>query len=167
MVKRLKRAARRAPRVVRRVAFEVKFKRRDDLHDEAMDRCRQFFIGLQQTGRDWLSLGTTKTGLVYWLKGNPPQGHERYGSDCKQAFRSLLVAECPQMAPIGSCERGRAVPLCPGRSDVDLFRDGESVIDLNAEIAHRALDLLVAQQKLDRPQIASATIYECRFGSAQ
>jgi hypothetical protein len=57
-------------------AFEVKFKRRDDLHDKAMDRCRQFFIGLQQSGRDWLSLGTTKTGLVYRLKGNPPQSHE-------------------------------------------------------------------------------------------
>ena len=41
---------------------------------------------------------------------------------------------------------GRAVPLCPGRSDVDLFRDGESVVDLNPQIAHGALDLLVAQQ---------------------
>ena len=57
-------------------AFEVKFKRRDELHDKAMDRCRQFFIALQQSGRDWLSLGTTKTGLVYRLKGNPPQAHE-------------------------------------------------------------------------------------------
>jgi hypothetical protein len=57
-------------------AFEVKFKRRDELHEKAMDRCRQFFIVLQQSGRDWLSLGTTKTGLVYQLKGNPPQSHE-------------------------------------------------------------------------------------------
>jgi hypothetical protein len=57
-------------------AFEVKLKRRDELHEKAMDRCRQFFIALQQSGRDWLSLGTTKTGLVYRLKGNPPQAHE-------------------------------------------------------------------------------------------
>lgn len=57
-------------------AFEVKFKRRDELHEKAMDRCRRFFIALQQSGRDWLSLGTTKTGLVYRLKGNPPQSHE-------------------------------------------------------------------------------------------
>jgi hypothetical protein len=57
-------------------AFEAKFKRRDELHEKAMDRCRQFFIELQQSGRDWLSLGTTKTGLVYRLKGNPPQSHE-------------------------------------------------------------------------------------------
>ena len=57
-------------------AFEVKFKRKDELHEKAMERCRQFFIALQQSGRDWLSLGTTKTGLVYRLKGNPPQAHE-------------------------------------------------------------------------------------------
>jgi len=48
-------------------AFQAKFKRRDELHEKAMDRCRQFFITLQQAGRDWLYLGTTKTGLVYRL----------------------------------------------------------------------------------------------------
>jgi hypothetical protein len=42
----------------------------------AMDRARNFFIKLQQSERDWLSLGTTKTGLVYRLEGNPPQAHE-------------------------------------------------------------------------------------------
>jgi hypothetical protein len=57
-------------------AFQAKFKRRDELHQKAMDRCRKFFVALQQSGRDWLSLGTTKTGLVYRLKGNPPQSHE-------------------------------------------------------------------------------------------
>jgi hypothetical protein len=57
-------------------AFQAKFKRRDDLHAKAMERCRQFFVTLQQFGRDWLALGTTKTGLVYRLKGNPPQSHE-------------------------------------------------------------------------------------------
>jgi hypothetical protein len=57
-------------------AFQAKFQRRDELHEKAMDRCRQFFVALQQSGRDWLSLGTTKTGLVYRLKGNPPQSHE-------------------------------------------------------------------------------------------
>ena len=57
-------------------AFEAKFKRADELHEKAMDRGRQFFIALQQSGHDWLSLGTTKTGLVYRLKGNPPQAHE-------------------------------------------------------------------------------------------
>jgi hypothetical protein len=57
-------------------AFQAKFKRRDELHEKAMNRCQQFFIQLQQSGLDWLFLGTTKTGLVYQLKGNPPQAHE-------------------------------------------------------------------------------------------
>jgi hypothetical protein len=57
-------------------AFQCKFKRRDDLHEKAIERVKQFFITLQQSGKDWLSLGTTKTGLVYRLKGNPPTAHE-------------------------------------------------------------------------------------------
>jgi len=57
-------------------AFQARFKRRDEVHDKAMDRCKRFFVELQQAGRDWLLLGATKTGLVYRLKGNPPQAHE-------------------------------------------------------------------------------------------
>ncbi|MFK8250095.1 hypothetical protein [Ancylobacter terrae] len=57
-------------------AFQAKFERANQLHDKARERCKAFFIELQQAGRDWLSLGTTKTGLVYRLKGNPPQAHE-------------------------------------------------------------------------------------------
>jgi hypothetical protein len=57
-------------------AFQAKFKRRDDVHDKVINRCRRFFIALQQSAYDWLFLGTTKTGLVYRLKGNPPQSHE-------------------------------------------------------------------------------------------
>jgi hypothetical protein len=57
-------------------AFQVKFKTRDELHDKALDRVKRFFVALQQNGRDYVSLGTTKTGIVYQLKGNPPQAHE-------------------------------------------------------------------------------------------
>ena len=57
-------------------AFQVKAKRRDDVHEKTLDRIKEFFVALQQAGHDWLSLGTTKTGLVYRLKGNPPQAHE-------------------------------------------------------------------------------------------
>jgi hypothetical protein len=57
-------------------AFECKFKRFDDLHEKALERVRRFFILLQETANDWISLGTTKTGIVYCLKGNPPQSHE-------------------------------------------------------------------------------------------
>jgi hypothetical protein len=57
-------------------AFQAKFKRRDEVHEKVIHRCQQFFIALQQSSYDWLFLGTTKTGLVYRLKGNPPQSHE-------------------------------------------------------------------------------------------
>lgn len=57
-------------------AFEVKFKRRDALHQKAMDRARGFFVALQKASSDWLLPGVTKTGLVYQLRGNPPQSHE-------------------------------------------------------------------------------------------
>lgn len=57
-------------------AFQVKFKRREDVHDKARERCAKFFIRLQQIGAAWIYLGATKTGMVYRLKGNPPQAHE-------------------------------------------------------------------------------------------
>jgi hypothetical protein len=57
-------------------SFECKFKRRNELHEKALERCKEFFVSLQHIARDWISLGTTKTGIVYRLKGNPPQSHE-------------------------------------------------------------------------------------------
>jgi hypothetical protein len=57
-------------------AFQVKFDRREDVHEKAKKRCEQFYISLQQEVKDWISLGTTKTGMVYRLKGNAPQNHE-------------------------------------------------------------------------------------------
>jgi hypothetical protein len=57
-------------------SFQTRFQRRDELHEKAISRCREFFALLQLVGRDWLLLGTTKTGIVYRLKGNPPQSHE-------------------------------------------------------------------------------------------
>jgi hypothetical protein len=41
---------------------------------------------------------------------------------------------------------GRAFPLCPGSSDINLFRYCQRVIDLDAEIADRALNLGVPEQ---------------------
>ena len=39
--------------------------------------------------------------------------------------------------PLDLCEASR----CPGTSDIDLFSYGESIVDLDAKIAHGALDL--------------------------
>lgn len=57
-------------------AFQLKFRRRSDITDEALARGEAFFLALQQEARDWIKLGATKTGVVYRLKGNPPNAHE-------------------------------------------------------------------------------------------
>lgn len=57
-------------------AFECKFKRGDDLHEKTLEKVKRFFVLLQDIAGDWISLGTTKTGIVYRLKGNPPRSHE-------------------------------------------------------------------------------------------
>jgi hypothetical protein len=57
-------------------SFQCKFQRRQDAGAKAMLKCEEFFKSLQHEAQDWVSLGTTKTGAVYRLKGNPPQSHE-------------------------------------------------------------------------------------------
>jgi hypothetical protein len=57
-------------------AFQIKFRRREELNDRAMRRAEAFFLALQDEARDWIALGATKTGVVYRLKGNPPKAHE-------------------------------------------------------------------------------------------
>ena len=57
-------------------AFQVKFKTHDELHRKAVARVQRFFVALQESGRKHVLLGATKTGIVYNLKGNPPQAHE-------------------------------------------------------------------------------------------
>jgi hypothetical protein len=57
-------------------AFQAKFDRKDELHPKVQRRCEEFFVTLQNIAHDWVSVGTTKTGVVYRLKGNPPQSHE-------------------------------------------------------------------------------------------
>jgi hypothetical protein len=57
-------------------AFQVRFERKEDVHHKAREIAEQFFISLQRDVEDWISLGTTKTGMVYRMKGNAPQRHE-------------------------------------------------------------------------------------------
>jgi hypothetical protein len=45
-----------------------------------------------------------------------------------------------------------------GCSDFDLLRYGQSVVYIDAQISHRALDLRVSKQKLNCAQIAGAAI---------
>jgi hypothetical protein len=57
-------------------AYQARFERSDDVNEIVKRRVEELFIKLQLVADGWLMLGTTKTGLVYRLKGNPPQGHE-------------------------------------------------------------------------------------------
>src|SRR6266540_2793511 len=72
-----------------------------------------------------------------------------------------------RLAHSGGCRSGRACPLRPGTSDVNLFRYCKRVINLDAEISNRTLDLGVTEQELDRPQVAGAPIDQRRLGPPQ
>jgi hypothetical protein len=59
-------------------------------------------------------------------------------------IRRLLARFCRERT-------GRACLLCPGISDVDLFRYREGIIHLNAKVSDGAFDLGVAEQELHSP----------------
>src|SRR3954464_9646532 len=69
----------------------------------------------------------------------------------------------PFVARTSTQQVGRACPLCPGTSGVNLLRYRERVINLNAQISDGALDLCVAGQELDGPKIACAPIDQRRL----
>jgi hypothetical protein len=62
--------------IVGEYSFQVKFDRREDVPGRSEKLVRQFFITLQHDIKEWISLGTTKTGLVYRLKGLAVDRHE-------------------------------------------------------------------------------------------
>jgi hypothetical protein len=47
---------------------------------------------------------------------------------------------------------------CDCRSNIDLLRDLDRIVDLYAKIPHRALDLGVTEQELDSPEIAGSPV---------
>ena len=71
------------------------------------------------------------------------------------------------MAQTGGERAGRACPLCPGNSDINLFRYCEGIIGFDAEISDRAFDLCMSEQKLDGPEIASPPIDQGSFFASQ
>src|SRR3984957_10674400 len=70
-------------------------------------------------------------------------------------------------AQTGGKRTGRGCPLCPGISDINLFRYCQGVIDLNAEISDRAFDLGAPEQELDSPQVARPPIDQGSFCASQ
>ncbi len=57
-------------------AFQLRFADPAELVDRTLAACEDLFLELQELAADWLELATTKTGLLYRLRGNPPQSHE-------------------------------------------------------------------------------------------
>jgi hypothetical protein len=86
-----------------------------------------------------------------------PKPDDRFGSKAGMVDRRADVRCYPDSGPnpaepIGlvraeSClvEMGRACLLCPLTLDINLFRYGKGVIDLDAEITHGALDFRVPE----------------------
>jgi hypothetical protein len=62
---------------------------------------------------------------------------------------------------------GRECPLCPGTSDVDLFRYRDGIIHLDAKISDRAFDPGVTEQKLYGAQVAGSPIDQRRLRAPQ
>ena len=63
----------------------------------------------------------------------------------------LITTKMTLMARFCRERTGRACLLCPGISDVDLFRYREGIIHLNAKVSDGAFDLGVAEQELHSP----------------
>lgn len=57
-------------------SYQMRIERHAEMSAKAIQRSNDFFCALQLAAQDWVSLGTTKTGAVYRLKGVPPQSHE-------------------------------------------------------------------------------------------
>jgi hypothetical protein len=60
---------------------------------------------------------------------------------------------------------GRACPLCPGISDINLFRYCQGIF--NSEISNRAFNLGMPEQELDSPEIACPSINQGRLCASQ
>ena len=57
-------------------AFQIRFRDRNLLALDAMQRAERFFLALQYAAKDWITLNATKTGVVYRFLGNAPTAHE-------------------------------------------------------------------------------------------
>jgi hypothetical protein len=57
-------------------AYQFRFKDRAQLSPDALRRTEAFFISLQYSAEEYISLDATKTATVYRLLGNPPTSHE-------------------------------------------------------------------------------------------
>ena len=64
-------------------------------------------------------------------------------------------------------QSGRACPLSPGTSDVNLFRYCQGVINFDAQVSDRAFDLGMSKQKLNRPEVSGPPVDQGSFRASQ
>lgn len=57
-------------------AFQCRFEKKNDLHKSALKRAEDFYKTLQADAYEWVSLGTTKTAIVYNLGGSRSTNRE-------------------------------------------------------------------------------------------
>ena len=62
---------------------------------------------------------------------------------------------------------GQSVSALPRVSDVNLFRDRESVVDLYSQIPHCTFDLSMPQEKLDGSQVPGPAVDQGGLGSSE
>jgi hypothetical protein len=58
------------------LSFQIRLGPREEITELPLERPVAFFLQLQQEAKDWMRIGVTKTGIVYHLRGNPPNAHE-------------------------------------------------------------------------------------------
>jgi hypothetical protein len=64
-------------------------------------------------------------------------------------------------------ERGKARPLCPCTSDINLFRYCERIVNFDTEIVDCAFDLRMTEQQLNRTEITGPAVDEGRLCAAE
>jgi hypothetical protein len=82
-------------------------------------------------------------------------------------FVGCLWRDSAQLAAYGATRRngtGGACLLCPGNSDINLFRYGKGIIDLNATVPNGTFNLCVPEQELHGAQIAGTPVDQGRLG---
>jgi hypothetical protein len=57
-------------------SFQMKFSQQSEVREKSVKKAQSFFVALQNSAKEWLELGATKTAIVYRLKGNMPNAGE-------------------------------------------------------------------------------------------
>ena len=120
----------------------------------------------------WFGAGIAKTRaqlIAGRLCGQCPFGSIPTDSDSTRGVRYSAVGDTNNgrqwPSPLTTW-RAEHVAL-PGSSDIDLFGYRDSVIHLDAQVPHGALDLGVAQEELNGTQVTRASIDQGSLGPPQ